>query len=211
MMERGTENQAGGRQPCATIARPRARRGPASSKPRPRASPSTGELCSRSSTTCWGPSPTPRTSCRTPGLGVGRAKEVTNARATLRIAVNQALSRLRRARRNRETYVGPWLPSRWSPGPTPPSAERAEAVSLAMLVVLGALTPLERTPVFVLHEVFGYEHAEIAAIWGAATAALVASSPTAPASMSGPPPRYQRNPSSAEGAPSGSWPRPSAT
>jgi DNA-directed RNA polymerase specialized sigma24 family protein len=50
-------------------------------------------------------------------------EEIANARAyLLRIAVNQALSRLRRARRSRETYIGPCCPSRWPPGPTPPTA-----------------------------------------------------------------------------------------
>jgi RNA polymerase sigma-70 factor (ECF subfamily) len=100
-------------------------------------------------------------------------EEVANARAyLLRIAVNQALSRLRRERRNRETYVGPWLPEPLATGAdAAEGAERAEAVSLAMLVVLETLTPLERT-VFVLHEVFGYEHAEIAAILGRRPAAV---------------------------------------
>src|SRR5262249_16106370 len=44
-------------------------------------------------------------------------------------------------------------------------AELAESVSLAMLVVLESLTPEERA-VFVLHEVFGFTHAEIAAAIG---------------------------------------------
>jgi RNA polymerase sigma-70 factor (ECF subfamily) len=100
-------------------------------------------------------------------------EEVANARAyLLRIAVNQALSRLRRERRSRETYVGPWLPEPLATGANAAdSAERAEAVSLAMLVVLETLTPLERT-VFVLHEAFGYDHSEIAAILGRSRAAV---------------------------------------
>jgi RNA polymerase sigma-70 factor (ECF subfamily) len=98
---------------------------------------------------------------------------VANARAyLLRIAVNQALSRLRRERRHRQAYPGPWLPEPLATGGDgPEGAERAEAVSLAMLVVLETLTPLERA-VFVLHEVFGYGHAEIAAVLGRRPAAV---------------------------------------
>jgi RNA polymerase sigma-70 factor (ECF subfamily) len=87
---------------------------------------------------------------------------VENPRAYLvRIAVNAALARRTTINRRKEDYVGPWLPE---PVVTPiDPVERAEAVSLAMLVVLETLTPLERA-VFVLHEVFGYAHPEIAEI-----------------------------------------------
>jgi RNA polymerase sigma factor (sigma-70 family) len=102
-----------------------------------------------------------------------RREEVANPRAyLLRIATNQALSRLRQQRRSREAYVGPWLPEPLVTGTdAAEGAERAEAVSLAMLVVLETLTPLERT-VFVLHEVFGYDHPEIAAVLGRRPAAV---------------------------------------
>ncbi len=87
---------------------------------------------------------------------------VENPRAYLvRIAVNAALARRTTINRRKEDYVGPWLPE---PVVTPiDPVERAEAVSLAMLVVLETLTPRERA-VFVLHEVFGYAHPEIAEI-----------------------------------------------
>ncbi|CAM5714499.1 RNA polymerase sigma-70 factor OS=Streptomyces alboniger OX=132473 GN=CP975_01945 PE=3 SV=1 [Streptomyces alboniger] len=68
----------------------------------------------------------------------------------------------------REAYVGPWLPEPYVTdyGPTvPDTAERAvlaESVSLAVLVVLESLSPLERA-VFVLREAFGFPFAEIAA------------------------------------------------
>lgn len=71
---------------------------------------------------------------------------------------------LRSARSRRETYVGPWLPE---PLVTDPyedparAAELADSVSVAALVLLERLTPLERA-VFVLREVFGYSFAEIA-------------------------------------------------
>ncbi|QFZ24316.1 RNA polymerase sigma-70 factor [Saccharothrix syringae] len=76
-----------------------------------------------------------------------------------RIVSNQALERLRSARYRRETYVGPWLPEPVLTDEHP--AADAESVSMAVLVVLEALSPLERA-VFVLKEVFGFSHAEIA-------------------------------------------------
>ncbi|OON78771.1 hypothetical protein B1H18_15435 [Streptomyces tsukubensis] len=48
---------------------------------------------------------------------------------------------------------------------------RAEAVSMALLVVLETLTPLERA-VFVLHEVFGFAHTEIGPILGRSPSAV---------------------------------------
>ncbi|MEV6774545.1 RNA polymerase sigma-70 factor [Nocardia sp. NPDC051030] len=80
----------------------------------------------------------------------------------VRTVTNLSLNRLTSARATRETYVGPWLPE---PLLTAPNAaeetEMADTVSTAMLVVLETLTPVERA-VFVLREVFGYSHAEIA-------------------------------------------------
>ncbi|MCL3995517.1 MULTISPECIES: RNA polymerase sigma factor SigJ [Streptomyces] len=94
------------------------------------------------------------------------AEPVDNARAYLtRVAVNQALARRARLSRRRETYVGPWLPEPLLVAQDDASdgAERAEALSMAVLVVLETLSPLERA-VFVLHEVFGFAHPEIARI-----------------------------------------------
>ncbi|GAA0237805.1 RNA polymerase sigma-70 factor [Actinomadura nitritigenes] len=81
----------------------------------------------------------------------------------VRITTNVALDRLRSARAQRETYVGPWLPEPMltSPDVAAEGAELSESVSMAMLVVLETLSPLERA-VFVLKEVFGYPYAEIA-------------------------------------------------
>jgi RNA polymerase sigma-70 factor (ECF subfamily) len=101
-------------------------------------------------------------------------EEITNPRAYLvRVAVNTALARQAVISRRRETYVGPWLPEPLitdAPDTTDP-ALRAESVSMAMLVVLETLTPLERA-VFVLHEVFGYAHTEIAEILNRSPAAV---------------------------------------
>ncbi|WP_405583210.1 sigma-70 family RNA polymerase sigma factor [Streptomyces sp. NBC_01190] len=95
--------------------------------------------------------------------------EIDNPRAYLvRIGVNHALARQTAIASRRETYVGPWLPeplvTDTTAGLAPDTADhavRVHSVSMAMLVVLETLTPLERA-VFVLNEVFGYPHTEIA-------------------------------------------------
>ncbi|MCT9078448.1 RNA polymerase sigma factor SigJ [Streptomyces fulvoviolaceus] len=89
---------------------------------------------------------------------------IANPRAYLvRIAVNHALGRRAAISRRRETYVGPWLPEPLVDDDGTDPALRAESVSMALLVVLESLSPLERA-VFVLNEVFGYAHTEIADI-----------------------------------------------
>ncbi|HET8602789.1 MAG TPA: RNA polymerase sigma-70 factor [Marmoricola sp.] len=95
--------------------------------------------------------------------GVDRAT-VRDPRAYLvRIVTRQALNRLRTLQRQRESYVGTWLPEPLVTGPDVlEDVELADSVSFAMLVVLETLTPLERA-VFVLREVFGFEYDEIAA------------------------------------------------
>jgi RNA polymerase sigma-70 factor (ECF subfamily) len=101
--------------------------------------------------------------------------DVTEPRAYLaRTVTNLALNRLRAAQARREAYVGPWLPepllTRTDTDITE-RAEVAESVSVAMLVVLESLTPEERA-VFVLREVFGFGHAEIAVALGRSDAAV---------------------------------------
>jgi RNA polymerase sigma-70 factor (TIGR02957 family) len=79
----------------------------------------------------------------------------------VKTVTNLALNELTSARSRRETYVGPWLPEPLLTSPdSAEGVEMAESVSLAMLVVLESLSPLERA-VFVLGEVFGYGQAEI--------------------------------------------------
>ncbi|MFF3648019.1 RNA polymerase sigma-70 factor [Streptomyces sp. NPDC002181] len=89
--------------------------------------------------------------------------QVADPKAYLaRIVSNEALARLRSARHQRETYVGPWLPEPiLTTGDTAETVVDAESVSMAVLVVLETLSPLERA-VFVLKEVFDFSHAEIA-------------------------------------------------
>jgi RNA polymerase sigma-70 factor (ECF subfamily) len=96
--------------------------------------------------------------------------EVREPRAYLvRITTHLAIDRLRQVKARGETYVGPWLPEPYVTdfGATvPDTAERAvlaDSVSLAVLVVLESLSPLERA-VFVLREAFGYPYADIAAM-----------------------------------------------
>ncbi|OQD54074.1 RNA polymerase subunit sigma-24 [Streptomyces phaeoluteigriseus] len=96
--------------------------------------------------------------------------DVREPRAYLvRVVTHLALDRLARIKARNEAYVGPWLPEPYVTdfGDTvQDTAERAvlaDSVSLAVLVVLESLSPLERA-VFVLREAFGYPHADIAAV-----------------------------------------------
>jgi RNA polymerase sigma-70 factor (ECF subfamily) len=93
--------------------------------------------------------------------------EVTDPRAFLvRVTTRLAIDRLRRAKARRESYVGPWLPEPILTGrDVAEDVALAESVSMAMLVVLETLSPLERA-VFVLREAFGMPYAEIADILG---------------------------------------------
>lgn len=88
------------------------------------------------------------------------------------LVTRQALNALRAQSRRKETYVGPWLPEPLLTE-ADPSADvvLAESVSMAMLVVLETLSPDERA-VFVLREVFGFDHDEIAKTIGKSTAAV---------------------------------------
>jgi RNA polymerase sigma-70 factor (TIGR02957 family) len=84
---------------------------------------------------------------------------VTDPKSYLaRIVANVATDQLRSAHRKRETYVGPWLPE---PIRTDADDPHGADVSMAMLVVLETLSPLERA-VFVLREVFDFSYPEIA-------------------------------------------------
>lgn len=95
-------------------------------------------------------------------------ESIASPRAWLaKVVTNLCLNRLTSARAQRERYVGPWLPepvltSDDVLGPLE-TAEQRESVSLAMLVLLEQLSPVERA-VFVLKEAFAYSHREIAAI-----------------------------------------------
>jgi RNA polymerase sigma-70 factor (TIGR02957 family) len=105
---------------------------------------------------------------------------VADHRAFLvRVVSRLALDRLRSARVRRETYVGPWLPEPLMTAPAADpaapdpaaAAELGEEVSLAVLVVLETLSPVERA-VFVLREVFGMSWAEVAGVLDRSEAAV---------------------------------------
>jgi RNA polymerase sigma-70 factor (ECF subfamily) len=84
--------------------------------------------------------------------------------ATTRLCIDQ----LRSARRQREEYYGVWLPEPLvaAPGLQPDtSAERADSLTMAFMLMLESLSPDERA-VFLLREVFDYEYPDVAAVVG---------------------------------------------
>jgi RNA polymerase sigma-70 factor (TIGR02957 family) len=90
-----------------------------------------------------------------------------------KVATNLCVNRLTSARARRESYVGPWLPepvftAGGALGPLD-SAEQREFVSLAFLVLLESLNPVERA-VIVLREAFDYSHREVAQVIGSSEA-----------------------------------------
>src|SRR5262249_17313919 len=91
--------------------------------------------------------------------------EVQSPRSYLATVITRlCIDNLRSARAQREVYVGPWLPepivtdrnSRMDAG-----VELAESLTMAFMVLLESLAPLERAA-FLLHDVFEYNYAEIA-------------------------------------------------
>ncbi|TDD20595.1 RNA polymerase sigma-70 factor [Kribbella turkmenica] len=102
-------------------------------------------------------------------------EQVRDTRAYLiRITTRLALNRLRQQKARREEYVGPWLPEPIpaTSGDDPAAAvELADSVSMAMLVVLETLSPLERAT-FVLREVFDLPYEEIADTLGRSESAV---------------------------------------
>ena len=98
----------------------------------------------------------------------------TSIKAFLSAIVTRiAIDVLRSARSRREAYVGPWFPEPLLTDPYEDperSAELADSLSMAALLLLERLTPLERA-VFVLREVFGFSFGEIASAVGRSEAA----------------------------------------
>jgi RNA polymerase sigma-70 factor (ECF subfamily) len=98
----------------------------------------------------------------------------TSTKAFLSAVVTRlSIDMLRSARARRETYVGQWFPEPLLTDPYEDparSAELADSVSMAALLLLERLTPLERA-VFVLREVFGFGFQEIASAVGRSEAA----------------------------------------
>jgi RNA polymerase sigma-70 factor (ECF subfamily) len=107
-------------------------------------------------------------------LGLTRARQAGTTIADLKAYLATAVTRLginylRSARVRRETYVGDWLPEPIvvpvdGTGPAE-HAELADSLSMAFLVLLETLSPVERA-VFMLREVFGYGYPDVAQITG---------------------------------------------
>ena len=107
-------------------------------------------------------------------LGLTRARQagttIADPKAYMTTAVTRlGINYLSSARVRRETYVGDWLPEPVvvpADGPGPAEhAELADSLSMAFLVLLEALSPVERA-VFMLREVFGYGYPDVARIIG---------------------------------------------
>jgi RNA polymerase sigma-70 factor (ECF subfamily) len=93
--------------------------------------------------------------------------EVRSPRAYLTTVVTRlAINQLRSARARRETYVGPWLPEPLVTEHAPDASaqvELAESLSMAFLVMLERLSPIERA-IFLLREAFDFEFEDVARI-----------------------------------------------
>jgi RNA polymerase sigma-70 factor (ECF subfamily) len=85
------------------------------------------------------------------------------------IVTRLCLDQLNSSRAKRVSYAGPWLPEPVM-ADDPSAAERADSLSLAFLVLLEELTPLERAA-YLLHDVFGYPFDEVGRSLGRAPAA----------------------------------------
>ena len=94
-------------------------------------------------------------------------QDIRSPRAFLVTIISRlCMNHLQSARVQREEYVGQWLPEPLLTDPIndPLKALKIdESLSMAFLVILERLTPVERA-VFLLHEVFNYKHTEIAEI-----------------------------------------------
>ena len=101
------------------------------------------------------------------------AEEVASPRSFLTtVVVRLCIDQLRSARVRRAGYVGPWLPEPLATEDDDPAlaAELADNLSLAFLVLLEELSPLERAA-FLLRDVFAYSYAELAPMLGRSEAA----------------------------------------
>jgi RNA polymerase sigma-70 factor (ECF subfamily) len=104
------------------------------------------------------------------GVADGEVRSPKALAAT--IVTRLCLDRLKSARASREEYIGPWLPEPvLTSGAEAPDvlAQRSESVTLAFLLLLEKLSPEERA-VFLLKEVFDYDHGDIAETLGTTAA-----------------------------------------
>jgi RNA polymerase sigma-70 factor (ECF subfamily) len=98
-----------------------------------------------------------------------RQAEIGSPKAYLSaVTTRLCIDHLRSARARREAYPGPWLPEPLLTGESADPAghaEQTDSLSMAFLLVLERLSPVERA-VFLLHDVFSYGYQEIARIVG---------------------------------------------
>ncbi len=127
--------------------------------------------------------------------------EVRSPTAYLSTVITRlCIDRLRSARVRREQYVGPWLPEPVLGERAGEVADRAElddTLSMAFLVLLESLTPVERA-VFLLREVFDYEYAEIASLVGKSEANCRQISRRARQAVAARRPRFESSPEQEE-------------
>ena len=102
--------------------------------------------------------------------GASPAEIADPAAWLVRAATRLCLDRLRADKRARAAYRGPWLPEPLIEDLTEDPLERAEEVSVAFLLALERLSPLERA-VFLLHDVFDADYAAVAETLGRSEAA----------------------------------------
>ena len=103
--------------------------------------------------------------------GADRREIADPAAWLVRTATRLCLDRLRAAKTRREAYRGPWLPEPLIEDLAEDPLERAEEVSVAFLLALERLSPLERA-VFLLHDVFDADFAAVAETLGRSEAAV---------------------------------------
>jgi len=117
-----------------------------------------------------------------------------------KVVTRLCIDRLRSARVRREQYVGPWLPEPVLGEQAQEIGSKAEledTLSMAFLVLLESLTPVERA-VFLLREVFDYEYAEIASLIGKSEANCRQISRRARQSVAARRPRFESSPQEEE-------------
>ncbi len=116
------------------------------------------------------------------------------------VVTRLSIDRLRSARARREEYVGPWLPEPLlseGAGYAGDPAELDESLSMAFLVVLESLNPVERA-VFLLREVFDYDYEEISHIVGKSEDNCRQIAHRARQSVAARRPRFERSPEQEE-------------
>jgi RNA polymerase sigma-70 factor, ECF subfamily len=125
--------------------------------------------------------------------------EVRSPSAYLSTVVTRlCIDRLRSARARREQYVGPWLPEPLlEEQEIPGAADLEDSLSMAFLVLLESLTPVERA-VFLLREVFDYDYPEIATLVGKSEANCRQIARRARQSVAARRPRFESSPEQEE-------------